>query len=56
MFKKYCAFLSLLKFDTLLSVLLLLMMHFLTVSLDSSDLPLGIATVVVSIVWCVLVG
>ena len=51
MFKRFCAFLSLLKFDTMMSVIVLLMMKFLTVSIDSSDLPLGIVTLVVSIVW-----
>ncbi len=54
MFKCYCAFLSLLKFDAMLSVLVLLMMNFLSVSIDSSNLPLGIVTLVVSVAWCAI--
>ena len=53
MFKMYCAFLSLVKFDAMLSVIVLLMMNFLTVAIDSVTLPVGIAVLVVTCVWCV---
>jgi hypothetical protein len=53
LFKQYCVFLSLLKFDFFLSLIVLLMMKFLTLSIESPNLPLGIVTFVLSVVWCV---